>query len=94
MYTDDLPSPAGTLFAGLVLSTKPHAKLLGVDPSEALKVDGVLRFLGSEDVTPGGNGIGAVIVDEEVFAVDEVRGQYALPLQRSFSGTNVCLGCW
>lgn len=72
MYTDDIPSPKGTLFAGLVLSTKPHAKLLEVDPSAALGVEGVLRFVGAGDVTPERNGIGAVVVDEEVFAAHEV----------------------
>ncbi|CAN0548262.1 unnamed protein product, partial [Ectocarpus sp. 8 AP-2014] len=72
VYTDDMPSPVGTLFVGLVLSTKPHAKLLEVDPSPALEVEGVLRFVGAGDVTPERNGIGAVVVDEEVFAVDEV----------------------
>lgn len=72
VYTDDMPSPVGTLFAGLVLSTKPHAKLLGVDPSEALKLEGVLRYMGSGDVRPGGIAIGAIVRDEEVFAVSEV----------------------
>ncbi|CAN0492256.1 unnamed protein product, partial [Ectocarpus sp. 8 AP-2014] len=73
VYTDDMPSPVGTLFVGLVLSTKPHAKLLEVDPSPALEVEGVLRFVGAGDVTPERNGIGAIVVDEEVFAVDEVH---------------------
>ena len=67
-----MPSPVGTLYAGLVLSTKPHAKLLGVDPSEALKLEGVLRYVGSVDVTPERNAIGAIVRDEEVFAVSEV----------------------
>eukprot|EP00752_Nemacystus_decipiens_P001718 g1661.t2 len=73
VYTDDIPSPRDTLFAGLVLSTKPHAKLLGVDPSAALEVEGVSHFVGAGDVTPERNGIGAVVVDEEVFAVEEVH---------------------
>ncbi|CAM9977610.1 unnamed protein product, partial [Ectocarpus sp. 8 AP-2014] len=47
VFTDDMPSPVGTLFVGLVLSTKPHAKLLEVDPSPALEVEGVLRFVGA-----------------------------------------------
>lgn len=72
MYTDDMPSPAGTLFAGLVLSAKPHARLVKVDPSPALNMEGVLRFVGAGDVTPERNRIGAVVVDEEVFAIDEV----------------------
>ncbi|CAN0411520.1 unnamed protein product [Pylaiella littoralis] len=73
VYTDDMPSPAGTLFAGLVLSTKPHAKLVGVDPSPALDMEGVVRFVGAGDVAPERNGIGAVVMDEQVFAVDEVH---------------------
>ncbi|CAN0472797.1 unnamed protein product, partial [Scytosiphon promiscuus] len=73
MYTDDMPSPPGTLFAGLVLSTKPHAKLLGVDPFSALAMEGVLRYVGAGDVDPERNGIGAVILDETVFAIDEVH---------------------
>eukprot|EP00903_Cladosiphon_okamuranus_P009641 g9174.t1 len=73
MYIDDIPSPKDTLFAGLVLSSKPHAKLLEVDPSAALGVEGVRRFVGAGDITPERNGIGAVVVDEEVFAVDEVH---------------------
>ena len=72
VYTDDMPSPVGTLYAGLVLSTKPHAKLLGVDPSEALKLEGVMRYVGSRDVAPERNAIGAILHDEEVFAVSEV----------------------
>ena len=72
VYTDDMPSPVGTLYVGLVLSTKPHAKLLGVDPSEALKLEGVMRYVGSGDVTPERIAIGVIVRDEEVFAVSEV----------------------
>jgi len=72
-YTDDIPSPTGTVFAGLVLSTTPHAKLLEVDPSAALALGGVLRYVGAGDVkTPEGNKLGTILEDEEVFAVDEV----------------------
>ena len=67
-----MPSPQGTLYAGLVLSQKPHARLLAVDPSDALAVKGVLRFVGARDVTPEQNVIGAVVLDEEIFAVEEV----------------------
>ena len=37
-YTDDMPLPPGGLHAVLVMSTKPHARLVSVDPSQALKV--------------------------------------------------------
>lgn len=73
IYTDDIPSPPGTLYAGLVLSSKPHAKLLEVDPLAALNMDGVLRFVDARDLgTPARNAIGVVAMDEQVFAVNEV----------------------
>ena len=68
-----MPSPTGTLFVGLVLSKKPHARLLEVDPTEALNVDGAFRFIGAGDVTRERNAIGVVIQDEELFATNEVR---------------------
>ena len=37
-YTDDMPLPPGGLHAVLVMSTKPHARLVSVDPSQALMV--------------------------------------------------------
>lgn len=72
MYTDDMPSPNGTLYAGLVLSSKAHAKLLSVDPTEALEVEGVARFLGAQDISPERNAIGAILKDEQVFAHEKV----------------------
>ena len=43
-----------------------------MDPSEALKLAGVLRYVGSGDVRPEGIAIGAIVHDEEVFAVSKV----------------------
>ena len=37
-YVDDIPLPANTLYAAVVLSTRAHAKLLSVDASDAIKV--------------------------------------------------------
>ena len=53
-------------------STHPHAKLLSVDASAALLRPGVVAYFGANDI-PGGNDIGAVVHDEEVFASDEVH---------------------
>eukprot|EP00752_Nemacystus_decipiens_P001721 g1664.t1 len=72
VYTDDMPSPKGILFAGLVLSTKSHAKLVEVDPSLALEKEGVVRFVGAGDVAAKKNSFGAIVMDEEVFATEEV----------------------
>jgi xanthine dehydrogenase molybdopterin-binding subunit B len=39
-YTDDVALPPNALHAAFVTSSKPHAKLLGVDASAALAMPG------------------------------------------------------
>ena len=70
-YVDDIPLSKNALHAALVLSTKPHAILEAVDPSEALSMPGVVGYYGHEQVQ-GGNDIGPVIPDEECFASEKV----------------------
>mmetsp|Transcript_4472 Transcript_4472/g.11222 ORF Transcript_4472/g.11222 Transcript_4472/m.11222 type:complete len:1333 (-) Transcript_4472:294-4292(-) len=70
-YTDDIPNPMGGLYAGLVLSSKPHARILSVDPAPALALEGVVAFFDHKDVD-GSNKHGAVIYDEEVFSSEKV----------------------
>ena len=55
-YTDDIPYIDGELYAGLVMSTRPHANIT-VDYSEAVKMEGVAAYVGAQDV-PGSNFIG------------------------------------
>ena len=55
-YTDDIPHIEGELYAGLVMSTRPHANIT-VDYSEAVKMEGVTAYVGARDV-PGSNLIG------------------------------------
>ncbi|XP_057849574.2 xanthine dehydrogenase 1 isoform X2 [Cryptomeria japonica] len=66
-YADDVPMPYNGLHAALVLSKKPHARICFIDDSAAKLVPGFEGFFKSKDV-PGGNDIGAVINDEELFA--------------------------
>ena len=68
-YTDDLPKQEGELYAGLVMSTHAHAKIL-VDWSPALSVVGVKGYVTVQDV-PGSNVTG-LHNDEKVFADGEV----------------------
>lgn len=72
MYTNDTNLPSSALHAMLVMSTRPHAKLLGVDTSAAEAMPGFHSYLDHKSVT-GHNQIGAVFKDEEAFAVDTVR---------------------
>lgn len=55
-YTDDIPHYEGEMYAGLVLSTHAHANIT-VDFSDAVKMDGVLGYVGVADV-PGSNSTG------------------------------------
>ena len=52
-------------------STQGHARILALDSSEALMVEGVVDILTHKDV-PGTNSYGVIIKDELIFAVDEV----------------------
>lgn len=45
---------------GFVLSTVPHAEILSIDATEALKLEGVVGFFGASDV-PGNNSPGLQI---------------------------------
>ncbi|KAF0492202.1 putative xanthine dehydrogenase [Gigaspora margarita] len=72
MYTDDIPKIQGELYGALVLSQKAHAKILGIDATEALAQPGVKGFFSAKDV-PGSNIWGPVSHDEEVFASEEVN---------------------
>jgi len=72
-YTDDIPVQRNELYGCLVLSTKAHARLLGVDPTAALDLPGVVDYVDHRDLpNPKANEWGAPNCDELFFAVDEV----------------------
>ena len=72
VYVDDIPEVTGTLHAVPVLSEKAHARILGMDFSEAKRSDGVVAILTADDI-PGENQIGGILPDEPLFATDEVH---------------------
>ncbi|GAM86282.1 hypothetical protein ANO11243_042940 [Dothideomycetidae sp. 11243] len=72
-YTDDIPVQRNELYGCLVLSTKPHAKIIKVDSNPALEVPGVVDYVDHTDLpSPEANWWGAPNCDEVFFAVDEV----------------------
>ncbi|KAL8970858.1 MAG: hypothetical protein Q9183_001324 [Haloplaca sp. 2 TL-2023] len=72
-YTDDIPVQKNELFGTLVLSTKPHARILHVDTSPAMNLPGVMGWVDHHDLpNPKANWWGAPNCDETFFAVDEV----------------------
>ncbi|XP_027077855.1 xanthine dehydrogenase 1-like isoform X1 [Coffea eugenioides] len=70
-YTDDTPVPPNSLYAALVLSKKPHARILSIDDSGAKSSPGFAGIFFAKDI-PGNNNIGPVIADEELFASEFV----------------------
>eukprot|EP00795_Rhopilema_esculentum_P016010 gene16010-7346_t len=70
VYVDDMAKTKGELELVFVTSTKPHAKILDIDPSEALLIDGVVDFVSHKDLSPERNltGIPDFSNDEELFA--------------------------
>lgn len=70
-YVDDVPMPPNGLHGALILSSKPHARILSIDDSGAKLSPGFAGIFFAKDV-PGHNMIGAVINDEELFATEFV----------------------
>ncbi|ONI13795.1 hypothetical protein PRUPE_4G245700 [Prunus persica] len=70
-YSDDTPLPQNGLHAALILSRKPHARILAIDGSGAKLSPGFAGVFFSNDV-PADNKIGPVVYDEELFASEFV----------------------
>ncbi|KAH6770040.1 xanthine dehydrogenase 1 [Perilla frutescens var. hirtella] len=70
-YTDDVPMPPNGLHAALILSKKPHARLLAIDETAAKSSPGVAGIFFAKHV-PGSNKIGPVVADEHLFAAEVV----------------------
>lgn len=71
-YIDDVAEVKGTLHAAPILSTVARGKLLGVDASEALKMEGVKDVILARDI-PGDPILATFVHDEPVFAIDTVE---------------------
>uniref|UniRef100_A0A1B0D1G8 Aldehyde oxidase/xanthine dehydrogenase a/b hammerhead domain-containing protein n=1 Tax=Phlebotomus papatasi TaxID=29031 RepID=A0A1B0D1G8_PHLPP len=75
-YMNDLPYRDDDLWAAFVLATEAKVKIAQIDPSEALKVPGVVAFFSAKDI-PGINSFVSMKVpfttaNEEIFASDIV----------------------
>jgi 4-hydroxybenzoyl-CoA reductase alpha subunit len=71
-YTDDLTYP-GMLHGKVLRSPLPHANILHVDLSEALKVTGVRGAISGKDIPRKMYGIVPMAKDEYALAIDKVR---------------------
>jgi len=70
-YSSDLVAP-GMLWGHTVRSPHAHARILGIDVSEAVTMPGVHAVLTHEDV-PGAKTYGLEFRDQPVLAIDRVR---------------------
>ncbi|XP_011310367.1 xanthine dehydrogenase [Fopius arisanus] len=75
IYCDDIPQFQGELYMALVLSTRAHARLIRIDATEAMAVEGVVKFYSAEDVPDHNNWVGPVIHDEQIFIKSKVTSQ-------------------
>jgi xanthine dehydrogenase/oxidase len=72
LSTDHITTTLFTHPSPLPPSLQHYSPPTSVDPTPALAIPGVVRFVSHKDV-PGGNKIGAVVKDEECFATQEVH---------------------
>ncbi|XP_058060425.1 xanthine dehydrogenase [Anopheles bellator] len=75
IYCDDIPRFANELYLAFVYSSKAHANILSIDPSEALREPGVHGFFCADDLTEEQNQTGPVFHDEFVFVKHTVTTQ-------------------
>ncbi|MEW6762321.1 MAG: xanthine dehydrogenase molybdopterin binding subunit [Pseudomonadota bacterium] len=66
-YTDDIRETAGTLHAALGLSSRAHARILGIDLEHVAASRGVVAVLTARDI-PGLNDCGPIIHDDPILA--------------------------
>ena len=72
IYCDDIHRFSEELYLALVLSTRAHAKILNIDESKALSLEGVVAFFSAKDIPEKQRYHGPVFHDEEVFASEKV----------------------
>ncbi|XP_054016678.1 uncharacterized protein LOC128897052 isoform X1 [Hylaeus anthracinus] len=75
-YVNDVPPLSNEVFCAFVLTTVPNGRVESIDPSEALKMKGVVAFLSASDI-PGKNAFipkdaqQPMMSDDEVLFVDK-----------------------
>ncbi|KAK7065268.1 hypothetical protein SK128_021571 [Halocaridina rubra] len=77
VYIDDMPHYENELYASFVYSSHAHAKIISIDESEALNVDGVVRFFCARDLAREKNRVSkdnVVFVQDVVTCVGQIIG--------------------
>ncbi|XP_070565849.1 xanthine dehydrogenase/oxidase-like [Ptychodera flava] len=71
VFIDDIPPRSDELAVCLVTSKKAHARIISIDATEALALEGVVCLVDARDI-PGQNRLSCLYQDEEIFAANEV----------------------
>ena len=72
LYTGDLRFP-NMLYGKILTSPHAHARILGIDTSEAERLSGVKAVITHKDVPTKKYGISPARYDENIFCIDKVR---------------------
>ncbi|XP_071858957.1 xanthine dehydrogenase rosy isoform X1 [Bombus fervidus] len=72
IYCDDMPKFSDELYLAVVLSTRAHAKILKIDATKALSLEGVVAFYSGKDLPEKQRFYGPIVQDEQVFISDKV----------------------
>lgn len=91
LYCDDIPRVENELYVTFVLSTRPYAKILNIDTSQALAMPGVHAFFCANDLDEGSNEMGPIFHDEKVFYTDEVGVNAVKFREKNFKNKFNCL---
>ncbi|KAI8318165.1 xanthine dehydrogenase, partial [Martensiomyces pterosporus] len=77
VYVDDMPPFAGEYHLGLVMSTRAHARILSIDATKCLAIEGVYPKLFTAKDIPGTN-LWNIRKDQEILSSGEVHfhGQF------------------
>ena len=76
-YAEDFRAE-GMLFCKLMLSERPHARILGIDTSRALALPGVRAIITAEDVPPLGGTAEHCLTNEPVYAGEPILAVAAI----------------
>src|ERR1043165_4533159 len=88
LYADDLNLPR-MIYAKLLRSPHPHARILGINAARALKLDGVIAVITGDEM-PEKFGIMPSTQDEEALVIDKAR--YAGDLVAAAAAAREALG--
>lgn len=85
IYCDDIPKISGELYMSFVLSTCARARIIKIDNSKALALEGVVAYFDAKDIPDDRRYFGAIIKDEEIFASQEVNRTLKITIKFKFN---------